>query len=910
MSLSRAKWHQLSADATVAQLNTSAACGLSHKAALSRAQECGRNTLFDQPGATVFSALRPFLTDPILILLFVSAVLTVCFAEVALGLCTLVCLLVVLGFSYRARRQASRLEARIATSRMPTVTVLRGGKRHRIAASSLVPGDILLLRQGDVVPCDCRLLSPNGLFVRTLRASAEGKPIWETHRKDADTVYPYGSEEQAPLCRNMLYGGSRILKGEARAVAVEIGEKTYLGAMEGFAIPCESSRKDGERLFSALRPYLRLYTLLLILLLLPLTLIGCLTSAATHTALGVFLSLCSAAFAGGYTVLSFLFSMILDRARADCFRAEGEENRVILKSDRALDAVACMTDLFLIGRAGVSDGLPHILGAKTVEDTFTEGDEKAEAETWRPLCEGMLLLLSATERSLDKRGERMHTDPSALRRDILALSGLDDEAMALRVSNSRIASVGEKERTVIADTAEGELRLRISRHPASLIRSCTLCEKGGRMQALSPEERKDFLQYIRQMSETGAECVAIAREHRGTLVLLGVLALGERVQSGLAVTLHELAEKGITVSLFLLGKEREELRFAEALPFPANAIESLFGQKEQEELLLNAYAEKRVYLGADPQAIAELIKTLRARGRCVGVLANRAEDLSLLHAADLSVATDSFAFFAEKLEEGLRTLVDAAGEPQSEDCAVTVRRHADLLLHRASEEGGGLVALSAAVSSCRAGKLRVRLLLLLLVASQFSRLLMTVFSSLSGCGLLFASQMLFCGFFAEYFLTAWLLALPISPKRLLTTPPFAATRLDRKVLLRTAFLPAAVPTVCAFFYAVILRCFGVLEVEALVTFFFFVLLLVSITLFLRSLWRNGAPVFSKRSLTYLLALLLPPVFLAIPSAFWPALQNGTGLGAWHPATAAALVFVPPITLLSARLLQKSGRTAK
>ena len=128
------------------------------------------------------------------------------------------------GFIFRQLFLIRQERDRIRLRSVPTVTVIRSGKRLRVSAVKVTVGDILLLRRGDIVPADCRLLSSSELRIRFCYDSVsaeEKKTVFQ--QKNANKVYSYQSEPNAPDYENLLYGGSEIISGHAKAVVCAIG---------------------------------------------------------------------------------------------------------------------------------------------------------------------------------------------------------------------------------------------------------------------------------------------------------------------------------------------------------------------------------------------------------------------------------------------------------------------------------------------------------------------------------------------------------------------------------------------------------------------------------------------------------------------------------------------------------------
>ena len=154
-------WHALQIDEVLRRLETTRR-GLSDDEIAGRLARYGPNRLETQPGV---SALRKFvgqLANILIYILFGSAVVTGILGEwtetgVILGVVVLNALIGVI--------QEGRAEKALAAIRgllAPTAVVERGGQRRELLASELLPGDLVLLRAGDRVPADLRLLTAHG----------------------------------------------------------------------------------------------------------------------------------------------------------------------------------------------------------------------------------------------------------------------------------------------------------------------------------------------------------------------------------------------------------------------------------------------------------------------------------------------------------------------------------------------------------------------------------------------------------------------------------------------------------------------------------------------------------------------------------------------------------------------------
>lgn len=144
----------------------------------------------------------------------------------------------VFGFlqEYRAEQSLEALRE-MAT---PEVTVRRDGTERAIDATTLVPGDIILLEQGDVVPADARLVKVSNLEVDEAALTGESIPV-EKRMAQLTGETPLAERE------NMIYKGTNVTRGRAVAIVVATGMETEVGEIATALIGAEDSRTPLQR---------------------------------------------------------------------------------------------------------------------------------------------------------------------------------------------------------------------------------------------------------------------------------------------------------------------------------------------------------------------------------------------------------------------------------------------------------------------------------------------------------------------------------------------------------------------------------------------------------------------------------------------------------------------------------------
>ncbi|RZL65765.1 MAG: cation-translocating P-type ATPase [Variovorax sp.] len=214
-------------------LDTHADQGLAPEEAARRLTAHGFNTLRSAPGVAAWRRVLAQFRDPLVYLLLLAIGIAVGAWAVegfagwpidAMVIAAVVLLNGVLGFVQQAR--AADAVAALARTTAATSSVVRGGKTLRVPSAELVPGDLLVLAEGDAVGADARLLYASSL--RVLEASLTGES--EAVLKDAATL-PAAAALGDRL--DMVFKGTAIAQGTGRAVVTATGMRTEMGAIAG-----------------------------------------------------------------------------------------------------------------------------------------------------------------------------------------------------------------------------------------------------------------------------------------------------------------------------------------------------------------------------------------------------------------------------------------------------------------------------------------------------------------------------------------------------------------------------------------------------------------------------------------------------------------------------------------------------
>jgi Ca2+-transporting ATPase len=234
-------WHTQDHTAILTQFQVKPEAGLDDTTAKQRLTQYGPNELVEKGGTTIAELLWEQLTNPLVLLLIAASVLSGLLGkwDSVIAISAIVILNAILGVyqEYRAEQAMAALKKMAA----PMVRVRRGGKVLDIAARDLVPGDIVLLEAGSVIPADSRIVENANLQVQEASLTGESQPV----EKNIVTL----KDQDAPLGdrHNMLYMGTAVTYGRGVAVVVETGMKTQLGRIADLIQTVEQEKTPLQR---------------------------------------------------------------------------------------------------------------------------------------------------------------------------------------------------------------------------------------------------------------------------------------------------------------------------------------------------------------------------------------------------------------------------------------------------------------------------------------------------------------------------------------------------------------------------------------------------------------------------------------------------------------------------------------
>jgi Mg2+-importing ATPase len=583
--------------------------GLDEPTAARRLETAGPNVV--APRAARSPALDFILRfrNPLVLLLLVSSLVlgwTGDAGSMAIIL-VMICASVVLDFvqEHRAERTLARLQATVAG----TARVLRSGTPRVTRAAALVPGDVVELVAGDIVPADARLVSVDRLFVNEAALTGE----------------PYAVEKRmGPGEDDAVYMGSTVASGTARALVCATGAATRLGSLGGVlaAPPPLHPLERGMRRFGAMILRLTLFLVLFVML----------VNALLHRpALESFLF--AVALAVGLTpeLLPMIVSVTLARGALRLASAH-----VIVKRPSAIYALGGMDVLCTDKTGTLTKAVISVAG-------HVDGDGNDSART--------LALAACNARCAS--GVRSPLDDA-----LLACRG--DGAGCLQKLDEQPFDFQRRRVTVLV-AQDGAALLVAKGAPEDVLPLCVERETPAGPVALDAASRDRLQRAFERYGDEGFRVLGVATrtlpagqdrlppDAERDLVFAGFVLFQDPPLPDAAPVLAGLARAGVAVKILTGDNERVARHVCAQIGLPVSAVvpgSRIDGLGDDGLAALAAHAN--LFCRVSPVQKSRVIAALQRQGRTVGFMGDGINDAPALHVADIGISVQGAAGVARE----------------------------------------------------------------------------------------------------------------------------------------------------------------------------------------------------------------------------------------------------------------------
>jgi P-type Ca2+ transporter type 2C len=655
-------------DAVAGALGVEPTRGLTSDEATRRLTEAGPNVLAAAPPIPGWRKLLAQFADPLVVLLLVAVAISllVWLVEGAVGVpfeaLTIVVILVanaVLGRVQEAR--AEHAVAALQELAAPTSTVLRDGRELDVPTAEVVPGDVLVLAEGDAIGADARLVEAASLSIAEAALTGESEPA----RKATTAVAPATAlADRLP----MVHRGTAVARGRGRAVVTRTGMGTEVGRIATLLETTEDEPTPLQRELARVGRVLGIgVTVIAVVVVGTILLVSDLRDLADVVdvlLLGV--SLAVAAVPEGLpAVLSVVLALGVQRMarRHAIVRRLASVETLGSASVICSDKTGTLTrNEMTIRRIVTHTGTVELSGAGyRPEGAFTHAGRPLTAGDLEDEVRAVLVVGSlandASIREVDGAWLAQGDPTEAAFVVAAAKAGLaaDLDDRFRRVGELPFTSERKLMSTLEADAAGGgRIGVATKGAPDVLLARCTHEQVGREVRPLTAARRTAILEVVDELADQAFRTLATAYrplpdgapdtvdeslEH--DLILAGLVAIIDPPRDEARAAIHEARRAGIRIVMITGDHPRTAARIAEDLALVEGAPTTLTGadlERMDDDQLRLAARDTAVYARVAPEHKLRIVDALQADGNVVAMTGDGVNDAPALRAADIGVA--------------------------------------------------------------------------------------------------------------------------------------------------------------------------------------------------------------------------------------------------------------------------------
>ena len=603
--------------------------GLTDEEAAARLADHGPNVLAKDQRAGIVTLIRHAVLNPLVILLAVLATVSFATGDVRAG--SMMAAMIALGAGLklvqeaRADHAAAKLKAMISVM----ATVVRGGQPREVPISQLVPGDLVALAAGDMIPADVRLITAKDLFVNQSSLTGESFPV-EKFAAGADPA------ARAPVeFTSVAFLGTSVESGSGAAVVVATGKETYLGGMASALSDQETPTSFDKGISSFTWLILRF-----VLVMVPLVfVINGLTKGNWREAF--FFAI---AVAVGLTpeMLPMVVTVCLSKGAIGMSR-----KKVIVKRLSAIQNLGAM-DVLCTDKTG----------------TLTMDRVILERYCDVSLRDDEAVLALAYMNSHFQTGLKNVLDRAVLAHaETHAHAQIPDHAKVDEIPFDFVRRI----MSVVVRTPSGKDLIISKGAPEAIFPRCVNFTLDGSLYPMDHAHIDTLKREYEQLSADGFRVLAIACkeiEPRGTvagdttpyshadesdLVLHGYVAFLDPPKETAGVAIMSLQSRGVQVKVLTGDNDLVARKICKEVGLPTEHV--VLGddiEAMDEDQLADAVIPTTLFARLSPAHKQRVIKALQARGHTVGFMGDGINDAAALRAADVGISVDTAVDIAKE----------------------------------------------------------------------------------------------------------------------------------------------------------------------------------------------------------------------------------------------------------------------
>jgi Ca2+-transporting ATPase len=655
----RSLWHAMSRDAVLKELETDPLNGLTPDEAVRRLERVGPNELKHEAAVSPITIFIHQFKNILIVILIVAVVLSALVGELvdAAVILIIVVFCAALGFvqEYRAERALEALKKMLSS----TVTVIRKGLTADLAATEIVPGDILVLEAGDKLAADIRLIESHSIHCDEAALTGESVPV-----EKADTVLPEGTAVHDMT--NMAFTGTTITFGRGRGVVVATGMQTEFGKIAEQVAAIEVDKSPLEKRTDEIGKWLGLISFSICGLVVAISLVRELLFGTVDT--GFVLRMLMFAIALAVAAVPEALAAIVTGALALGMHAMARKNALVKKMP-AVETLGCTTVICTDKTGTLTRGEMTVrrvfTAGRSIEVTGTGYDPEGAFRDpgGRPLTNDVALnhlltggvLCNDSELRSGEDGWTIKGDPTEAAFLTAAVkAGISlEETRSVQPRIEEFPFSSERKRmTTIHRQDSGQPVAYMKGALEVVLNHCAFMREAGEIVPLTSEKRADIMQNGTAMAGDALRVLGLASRRlievkdpdhaiETDMVFHGLVGMMDPPREEALAAVRTCHEVGIKPVMITGDHLQTAVAVARELDIYRDGDLVLTGKEleEMSDVQFEALVDKvTVYARVSPLDKLKIVKAWKARGDVVAMTGDGVNDAPALKHADIGIA--------------------------------------------------------------------------------------------------------------------------------------------------------------------------------------------------------------------------------------------------------------------------------
>ncbi len=545
---------------------------------------------------------------------------------------------------FKSSKASEKLNEMINT----TANIERNGNKSEMPITQIVPGDIIHLAAGDMIPADMRLLYAKDLFITQSALTGESEPVEKTAKINLEATNPL-------YCNNICFMGTTVASGSAYGIALQTGNSTFLGKVA----KAVGAKRPETSFDKGIKKVSRIILITMLIMCLIIFIIKGTRNYLVDKTADAWIESLTFSLAAAIAIIPEMLPMIVT-LNLSKEAIKFSKQKAIIKNTNAIQTFGAM-DVLCTDKTG----------------TLTEDHIVLQEHLNVSGKEDELVLLYGCLNSYYQTGLKNLIDKAIVER---AMQKHVYEKIKGYTKIDEIPFDFERRRMSIILEHEGQRRIITKGASEEVLKICSKVLINGRAVELDAKWLKKIKDQISKLNENGMRVICVATNHEPLLkneafndedekdmMLVGYIALLDPPKMSARKAVNNLKKKGVDIKILTGDNEKVTKYICKELGLRHSKV--LLGddiEKLDFDELRKKVKDVQIFAKISPEQKANIVKALKANGHVVGYMGDGINDAPAMRAADIAISVDTAVDIAKEsadvllLEKDLNILGNGA----------------------------------------------------------------------------------------------------------------------------------------------------------------------------------------------------------------------------------------------------------